>query len=83
MNITMQEALNELKDSIKGDGYQCHKEVYEMAIVAMEKQIPKKTVKPESPYFRYACPSCGNYPLSRHYCSQCGQAIVYSKEGEG
>ena len=55
----------------------------EIAVEAMEKQIPKKTVKPESPYFKFACPTCGNYPLSGHYCGECGQAIVYSKEGEG
>ena len=59
------------------------KEALQMAISALEKQIPKKTVKPESPYFKFACPSCGNYPLSGHYCSECGQAVVYSKEGEG
>lgn len=53
----------------------------EMAISALRKQIPKQTIKPESPYFRYACPSCGNYPLSGHYCGECGQAIDW--EGEG
>ena len=55
----------------------------EIAVEAMEKQIPKETVKPASPHFRYACPSCGNYPISGHYCSECGQAVVYGKEGEG
>jgi len=34
--MTREEALAELKDSIKGEGYQCHKEVYEMAIKALE-----------------------------------------------
>ena len=57
-------------------------EFVEAAISALEKQIPKKTVKPGSPYFKFACPSCGNYPLNGHYCSECGQAIVYNKEGE-
>jgi len=55
----------------------------EIAVEAMEKRIPKKTARPDSPYFRYACPSCGNYPLRGYYCCKCGQAIVYSKEGEG
>lgn len=59
------------------------KEALKLAISALEKQIPKETVKPESPYFRYACPSCGNYPISGYYCSERGQAVVYIKEGEG
>ena len=57
--------------------------MFDAVIEALEKQIPKEAVKPDSPYFRYACPSCGNYPVSGHYCSECGQAIVYSKESEG
>lgn len=56
---------------------------FDLAIEVLEKQIPKQTVKPESPYFKFACPTCGNHPLSGHYCGECGQAIVYSKEGEG
>ena len=56
---------------------------FDMAVSALERGIPKKTVKPYSPYFRYACPTCGNYPLSGHYCCKCGQRIVYDKEGEG
>ena len=58
-----------------------YQEAFDMAIKALEKQMPTKTIKPESPYFRYACPSCGNYPLSGHYCGECGQAIDW--EGEG
>ena len=57
--------------------------MFDAVIEALEKQIPKKTVKPESPYFKFACPACGNYPLSGHYCSECGQAVVYSKEDDG
>ena len=34
--MTIEEAIAELKDSVKGDGYQCHKEVYDMAISALE-----------------------------------------------
>lgn len=60
-----------------------YQEAFDAAIKALQRQIPKQAVKPASPYFRYACPACGNYPLSGHYCSECGQAIVYSKEGEG
>ena len=58
------------------------KEALKLAISALETQIPKETVKPESPYFKFACPTCGNHPLSGHYCGECGQRIVYHKEGE-
>ena len=54
---------------------------FDAAIEALEKQIPKEVVKPASPYFKFACPSCGNYPLSGHYYGECGQAVVY-KGGE-
>ena len=56
---------------------------FDAAKDALEKRIPKETIKPASPYFRYACPACGNYPLSGKYCCECGQAVVYSKEGKG
>lgn len=79
--MTPQEAIDYLLDPI-GKREQ-HDEAVRMAVEALEKQIPKETVKPDSPYFRYACPSCGYYPLSGHYCNKCGQAILYSKEGEG
>ena len=39
--MTREEAIAELKDSIKGDGYQCHREVYDMAISALEAQMVK------------------------------------------
>lgn len=35
--MTKQEALRELKSSIEGCGFQCHLEVYKMAIEALEK----------------------------------------------
>ena len=34
--MTIHEAIAELKDSIQGDGYQCRKETYEMAIRSLE-----------------------------------------------
>ena len=36
--MTREEALAELKDSIKGTGYQCHMETYEMAIEAWNRR---------------------------------------------
>lgn len=48
--MTREEALAELKDSIKGTGYQCHMETYEMAIEALEKQVPMKPSVHEEDY---------------------------------
>ena len=36
--MTREEALAELKDSIKGTGYQCRMETYEMAIEAWNRR---------------------------------------------
>ena len=75
------EALLELKDSIKGEGYQCHKEVYEIAISALEKQIPQT---PGHYKFRemgkivLPCPNCdSDLDGGEEYCKYCGQAIKW------
>jgi len=52
-----------------------HYEALQMALSALEKQIPKKSCSTSS-LFRYNCPSCGNhFPLNGKYCDKCGQAI--------
>ena len=86
--MTCEEALAELKDSIKGTGYQCHMETYEMAIEALKKQVPMKpTVQNEDEYVvNYKCPKCGcrfvskidgEFVAGMHYpyCYICGQRI--------
>ena len=84
-NMIDREAVGFVCPEREGDVaiWQYHVEALQMAISALEKQIPKETIKPDSPYFKYACPTCGNYPISGHYCGECGQAVVYSKESEG
>ena len=77
--MTPQEALNELEDSIKGEGYQCHKEVYEMAISALEKQIPEKPGEDYLGTDGHAETPCGNCGDRIYkfwsYCPWCGQRI--------
>ena len=85
--MTHEEALAELKDSIKGTGYQCHMETYEMAIGALEKQVPMKpNVYKEEYAVHYKCPKCGCMLTSKFdgvivdgmhypYCYICGQRI--------
>ena len=79
-----EEALAELKDSIKGKGYQCHKEVYEMAYKALEKQTPKKPIREEigGGLHYLHCPNCGRKIIDlewkQPYCWKCGSAIDWS-----
>ena len=64
--------LTELKP-IPVDGFKIIAKAYDLAIEALEKQIPKK------PYWEYGgchCKSCGLDVLSDEYfCPLCGQAI--------
>lgn len=90
--MTEQEAINDLKMSLRMWGRKPQKESYEMAIQALKKQMPKK------PYFReeegakgYACPSCDmgveirlfqGGCVKERFCSCCGQALDWSSENE-
>ena len=68
-------------------------EAVDMAISALEKQIPKKPEQPKIPrygmgyeYYDWCCPTCGRFlafesSKGDHHCT-CGQAIDWT-EGEG
>lgn len=65
-----------------------HKQTYDVAIKACEKQIPKK---PIGKYTDYKCPVCsrrvrsGKGSSSRgvdYYCQRCGQAMDWSDRNE-
>jgi membrane protease subunit (stomatin/prohibitin family) len=71
-----QEAITQLKE-INREAH-IYSEAVEMAISALEKQIPKK---PKSVF----CPQCGeeftDYDCwSADYCRNCGQAIDWGNE---
>ena len=76
--MTPQEALQGLKASIEGCGFQCHIGTYRMAIEALEKQIPAKVIdggKLDAPikigntkfgantHILRLCPKCANWIL--------------------
>lgn len=73
--MTYEEAIKILTEikPIPIDGFKIIAEAYDLAIEALEKQIPKK------PYWEYGgchCKSCGLDVLSdEHFCPLCGQAI--------
>lgn len=81
--MTNEEALIWFKDDLKSgkcsdECPQCN--AMEKAIVALDKQIPKKVTKS-------ACPSCNRIFLFRHsekrkgdYCDNCGQALDWSDD---
>lgn len=87
--MTEQEAINDLKMSLRMWGRKPQKESYEMAIKALEKQIPAKGIMRAIEGYTYqeahqlCCPRCHNairsiFSLSRfmaNYCPYCGQAL--------
>ena len=69
-------------------------EAFQMAINALEKQIPKKPRKTDSyrgvlkRVYAYVCPTCGNVCLEKYmnerqntmFCWNCGQKLDWSDE---
>ena len=55
------------------------KEALYMAIQALEKQIPKKTIT--MPFYGGTCPSCNGLIPNKevNYCSNCGQKLDWSE----
>ena len=48
---------------------------FNLAISALEKQVPKKVVKAE---YDYNCPICGyEYLVNEKYCANCGQKLSW------
>lgn len=85
--MTYEEAikiLTELKP-IPVDGFKIIAKAYDLAIEALEKQIPKKpNGKFNVPDYVLAygiCPSCGlGVNSDMKFCSECGQAIDWSDD---
>lgn len=77
--MTNEEAIQEIKDSIEADDVWSH-EALEMAIEALEKQIPKSGYNEDK---ICVCPSCKRL-LEGHeyYCWNCGQKIVFEEVSE-
>lgn len=53
---------------------------YEKAIIALEKQIPKKPVEVRN---EIVCPTCKTLVGSSPYCRYCGQALDWGEESCG
>lgn len=57
------------------------KEALNVAISALEKQVPKK-IRPASKASPCACPMCG-FVGFYNYCGSCGQAIDWTEDEDG
>ena len=53
----------------------------DLAILALEKQIPKKPLEETKFYGNGKCPSCGAVFMdkSTNYCGNCGQALDWEE----
>lgn len=85
MKITEIEAINAIKCNKPTSGYTILCEALDMAVEALEKQVPKRPI--EDGYYDEpaVCPNCGesiiklldnNYPIQ--YCICCGQALDFT-----
>ena len=92
--MTPQEAINIIEDVTWQDNSRHNGKIVparEIAISALEKQVPKKPKKKEENQYStfYDCPCCGGYLVSKidgelcggqkyKYCYRCGQALDWS-----
>lgn len=82
--MAIEEAIKDIKENIQPS---VGGKSLEMAIAALEKQIPKKPI--ENPtddtclYYENHCPSCENLLVVRYkHCPKCGQHIDWSEVEE-
>ena len=88
--MTPEEAIGIVRCAIGEVGWSYpidYAEAFEVAIEALEKQIPKKPIPAEEQNARYAmkytCPSCGKHFTGTgiaDYCYHCGQALDWSDD---
>ncbi len=86
MNVEEAIAIIRRKTSVPEDGepFENIEKAYDMAIEALEKQIPKVPVKNRKEHIRYtsvySCPSCGGGFAGTgiaDYCYHCGQSLKW------
>lgn len=57
------------------------RQAYEVALEALEKQVPKKAIEHETKFApAYECPSCGCIDVyGQENCDECGQKIKWEE----
>lgn len=80
--MTNQEAINVLEKYAKLPKSETVIAAYQMALSALEKQIPKKvniSLKGTTGWnTKCHCPNCHSFISNGKYCSECGQALDWS-----
>lgn len=81
--MNVREAINALKlINLKGVhpfyDWEEMKEVRDIAVYALEKQIPQKPINAGR---EIVCPACRTLVGSSPYCRYCGQKLDHSKKG--
>lgn len=84
--MTPEEAISIMKCAI-GEFEWKYAEAFEVAIEALEKQVPKKPLKnPKEFYGRnlYSCPACnyGYFLGGNKFCYHCGQKFDWSEDND-
>ena len=80
--MTESEAIKELHEIRPRGGIipQKRAEALDVAIQALDKQIPKKP-KTDDRYVMHICPWCNDFvKVSHNYCQNCGQKLDWSDE---
>ena len=88
--MTNEEVIRRFKPVIDNKIYaDAIQEAYQLAIEALEKQIPKKPKQDKEYPLGRVCPRCCCYlgnvqfvPNNYLYCQRCGQAIDWGEENE-
>ena len=87
------EAIECLKSNKPTSGYLMLQESIDMAIQALEKQMPKKPIR-HTAWENFKCPACGSTEIVQYdteyreydkdckfeYCSDCGQHLDWGDE---
>lgn len=81
--MTEQEAVERIKMHMDWNLSKPTQEALDMAIKALEKQIPKKFARKEEFMAKNRCPECNAvllFATLQLHCGKCGQAIDWSEE---
>ena len=75
--MEIKKAIEAIKSNKPTSGYTVLCEALDIAVSALEKQIPKKLLEEKKIYGIGECPSCGAVFLDKNtkYCGNCGQAL--------
>lgn len=76
----VREAIEIIKSNYPTSGYYMLREALDIAVEALEKQLPKKPIEKGIHFVYYKCPNCNRIlPIDKNYCD-CGQKLDWPEE---